>query len=113
VYLSISSYILGFDHTPENLTEVDIRAWTELLTPILDLWKSLHQGLTLLQTKMATQDGGSDMDDPITSCVRREFYMGLKIVHRIHKSLATITKCMKIASSPGGLKKKSWYSTRT
>ena len=68
--------------------------WHNELNPILNLWKKLNQGSTLLQMKLSAPNEQSS-SDPIKSFVQLEFYNGVNLIQSIHKSMASLVKVIR------------------
>ena len=68
--------------------------WHNELNPILNLWKKLNQGSSLLQMKMSAPSEQSS-SDPIKSFVQLEFFNGVNLIQFIHKSMASLVKVIR------------------
>ncbi len=73
--------------------------WQKELTPILNLWKKLNQGSSLLQVKLATEEaelgnGGGDVS-PIKAFVELEFRHGVSLLQKMHRSLSGLSKVIR------------------
>lgn len=68
--------------------------WHSELNPILNLWKKLNQGSTLLQMKTNAPTEASS-SDPIKAFVQLEFFNAVKLVQFIHKSMASLVKVIR------------------
>jgi dynein heavy chain 2 len=68
--------------------------WHNELNPVLNLWKKLNQGSTLLQMKMIAPAEES-ISDPIKAFVQLEFYNAVNLIQFIHKSMASLVKVIR------------------
>lgn len=68
--------------------------WHNELNPILNLWKKLNQGSTLLQLKLNAPSEES-AGDPIKAFVQLEFYNGVNLIQAVHKSMASLVKVIR------------------
>lgn len=67
--------------------------WQKELTPILNLWKKLNSGSSMLQMKL--QAPSSATGDPIQSFVELEYFNGVKLIQTVHKSLSGLSKVIR------------------
>ena len=74
----------------------DREKWQAELSPILNLWKKLNHGSSMLQMKLQFPQG--DPKDPIKSFVQLEKFNGVSLLQRIHKSLAGLSKVIRGSS---------------
>ena len=74
--------------------------WSAELSPILNLWKKLNQGSSLLQMKAAPPGGdeNSSSQDPIAAFVQLEHYNGVVLIQKVHKSLVSLSKVIRGSS---------------
>ena len=86
-YLPIFLFFLG-------AAKFEKEKWHNELNPILNLWKKLNQGSTLLQMKLSAPNEQSS-SDPIKSFVQLEFYNGVNLIQSIHKSMASLVKVIR------------------
>ncbi|CAM1329611.1 Uncharacterised protein at_DN1743, partial [Pycnogonum litorale] len=80
----------------EIITQKDL--WNKQLSPNLNLWKKLNQGLQLIQMKVsapAHQKTGDNKESPILSFIELEHFNGIKLVQSIHTSLAGLSKVIR------------------
>jgi dynein heavy chain 2 len=74
--------------------------WQKELTPMLNLWKKLNQGSSLLQTKLSQEDegedgSGGDKTNPVKAFVELEFRHGVTLLQKMHKSLSALSKVIR------------------
>ena len=74
----------------------DREKWQAELSPILNLWKKLNQGSSMLQLKLQFPQG--DPSNPIKSFVQLEQFNGVSLLQNIHKSLAGLSKVIRGSS---------------
>ncbi|TRY75069.1 hypothetical protein TCAL_08574 [Tigriopus californicus] len=67
--------------------------WQKELTPVLNLWKKLNSGSSMLQVKL--QAPSSAGGDPIQSFVELEYFNGVKLLQTVHKSLSGLSKVIR------------------
>ena len=67
--------------------------WNKELTPILNLWKKLNQGSSLLQMKLHPPTAGEK--DPMKAFIELEFYNGVTLLQSIHKALSGLSKVIR------------------
>ncbi|KAF3692878.1 Cytoplasmic dynein 2 heavy chain 1 [Channa argus] len=74
-------------------SKFDRELWSNGLSPVLNLWKKLNQGSTLIHQKVAppTEGHGS----PILSFIALELFNAIRLVQSIHKSLAALSKVIR------------------
>ncbi|KAK3531386.1 hypothetical protein QTP70_018186, partial [Hemibagrus guttatus] len=74
-------------------SKFDRELWATGLSPVLNLWKRLNQGSSLIQQKLAppTEGAGS----PVLSFVLLEQFNALRLVQCIHQSLASLSKVIR------------------
>ena len=85
--------------------------WNAELAPILNMWKKLNQGSSLLQLKMTAPgsaeitDAGSavgggtsprqNTSDPVKAFVQLEYYNAVQLLQKVHKSLVSLSKVIR------------------
>ncbi|XP_063237932.1 cytoplasmic dynein 2 heavy chain 1 [Bacillus rossius redtenbacheri] len=88
----------------EGKTKFDRDEWQKQLTPVLNLWKKLNQGLGFVQMKVAAlaegEDGAGPPPQPVAAFVGAEFRRGVLLVQAIHRSLAAISKVVRGSTAP-------------
>ena len=67
--------------------------WHQELNPVLNYWKKLNQGSSLLQLKLVAPNDQST--DPIKAFVQLEFFNAVHLVQTIHKSMASLVKVIR------------------
>ncbi|XP_053095782.1 cytoplasmic dynein 2 heavy chain 1 isoform X3 [Pangasianodon hypophthalmus] len=74
-------------------SKFDRELWASGLSPVLNLWKRLNQGSSLIQQKLAppTEGAGS----PVLSFVLLEQFNAVRLVQSIHQSLASLSKVIR------------------
>ncbi|XP_029026743.1 cytoplasmic dynein 2 heavy chain 1 isoform X2 [Betta splendens] len=74
-------------------SKFDRELWSSGLSPVLNLWKKLNQGSTLLHQKVAspTESHGS----PVLSFIALEQFNAVRLVQSIHQSLAALSKVIR------------------
>ncbi|XP_029136209.2 dynein cytoplasmic 2 heavy chain 1 [Labrus bergylta] len=74
-------------------SKFDRELWSNGLSPVLNLWKKLNQGSTLIHQKVAppTEGHGS----PVLSFIVLEQFNGVRLVQSIHQSLAALSKVIR------------------
>eukprot|EP00064_Thunnus_orientalis_P009632 superscaffoldBa00001237_g9657 len=74
-------------------SKFDRELWSNGLSPILNLWKKLNQGSTLIHQKVAppTEVHGS----PVLSFIILEQFNAIRLVQGIHQSLAALSKVIR------------------
>ncbi|XP_067663541.1 cytoplasmic dynein 2 heavy chain 1-like isoform X1 [Haliotis asinina] len=76
-------------------SKFDKEVWANELGPILNLWKKLNQGSQLIQMKVSAPGERSGKDSPILSFIQLEFYNSVKLVQKVHASLAALSKIIR------------------
>ena len=90
----------------DGASKFEREKWNAELAPILNLWKKLNQGSSLLQTKIAqpgselaeTNAGGTPRQnqvDPVKAFVQLEFYNAVNLLQKVHKSLVSLSKVIR------------------
>ncbi|KAF7666054.1 hypothetical protein LDENG_00118150 [Lucifuga dentata] len=74
-------------------SKFDRELWSTSLSPVLNLWKKLNQGSTLIHQKVAppTEGHGS----PVLSFIVLEQFNAIRLVQGIHQSLAALSKVIR------------------
>uniref|UniRef100_A0A4W6F7X0 Cytoplasmic dynein 2 heavy chain 1 n=1 Tax=Lates calcarifer TaxID=8187 RepID=A0A4W6F7X0_LATCA len=74
-------------------SKFDRELWSNGLSPVLNLWKKLNQGSTLIHQKVAppTEGHGS----PVLSFITLEQFNAIRLVQSIHQSLAALSKVIR------------------
>ncbi|XP_029374274.1 cytoplasmic dynein 2 heavy chain 1 isoform X3 [Echeneis naucrates] len=74
-------------------SKFDRELWSNGLSPVLNLWKKLNQGSTLIHQKVAppTEGHGS----PVLSFIGLEQFNAIRLVQSIHQSLAALSKVIR------------------
>ncbi|KAK2847119.1 hypothetical protein Q5P01_010118 [Channa striata] len=74
-------------------SKFDRELWSNGLSPVLNLWKKLNQGSTLIHQKVAppTEGNGS----PVLSFIALELFNAIRLVQSIHQSLAALSKVIR------------------
>ncbi|XP_076002176.1 cytoplasmic dynein 2 heavy chain 1 isoform X2 [Genypterus blacodes] len=74
-------------------SKFDRELWSNGLSPVLNLWKKLNQGSTLIHQKVAppTEGHGS----PVLSFIVLEQFNAIRLVQGIHQSLAALSKVIR------------------
>ncbi|XP_040902456.1 cytoplasmic dynein 2 heavy chain 1 [Toxotes jaculatrix] len=74
-------------------SKFDRELWSNGLSPVLNLWKKLNQGSTLIHQKVAppTEGHGS----PVLSFIALEQFNAIRLVQSIHQSLAALSKVIR------------------
>ena len=91
----------------DGASKFEREKWNSELAPILNLWKKLNQGSSLLQMKLAppgseiSDSGGSStprptsQGDPVSAFVQLEFYNAVTLLQKVHKSLVGLSKVIR------------------
>ncbi|KAM9317805.1 cytoplasmic dynein 2 heavy chain 1 [Pholidichthys leucotaenia] len=74
-------------------SKFDRELWSNGLSPILNLWKKLNQGSTLIHQKVDPPAEGQK--SPILSFVALEQFNAIHLVQSIHQSLAALSKVIR------------------
>ena len=90
----------------DGASKFEREKWNAELAPILNLWKKLNQGSSLLQMKLSAP--GSEMADgsagntprqnqvdPVKAFVQLEFYNAVTLLQKVHKSLVGLSKVIR------------------
>ncbi|KAF2362508.1 ATPase dynein-related AAA domain [Trinorchestia longiramus] len=78
----------------ELVGKFDKEKWRLQLSPVLNSWKKLNQGSSLLQKEVGLPSGGSNVS-PVTAFVQLEQYHAIQIVQAVHRSLAALSKVIR------------------
>ena len=90
----------------DGASKFEREKWNAELAPILNLWKKLNQGSSLLQKKLPLPGSetisprGSNTPrpsqvDPINAFVQLEFYNAVTLLQKVHKSLVGLSKVIR------------------
>ncbi|XP_026994578.2 cytoplasmic dynein 2 heavy chain 1 isoform X2 [Tachysurus fulvidraco] len=74
-------------------SKFDRELWASGLSPVLNLWKRLNQGSSLIQQKLAPPTDGTS--SPVLSFVLLEQFNAIRLVQSIHQSLAALSKVIR------------------
>ncbi|GAA6076052.1 cytoplasmic dynein 2 heavy chain 1 isoform X1, partial [Tachysurus ichikawai] len=74
-------------------SKFDRELWASGLSPVLNLWKRLNQGSSLIQQKLAPPTDGTS--SPVLSFVLLEQFNAIRLVQSIHQSLASLSKVIR------------------
>uniref|UniRef100_A0A3Q3KJ04 Cytoplasmic dynein 2 heavy chain 1 n=1 Tax=Monopterus albus TaxID=43700 RepID=A0A3Q3KJ04_MONAL len=74
-------------------SKFDRELWSNGLSPVLNLWKKLNQGSTLIHQKVASPTEGHG--SPILSFVALEQFNAIRLVQSIHQSLAALSRVIR------------------
>ncbi|XP_035389840.1 cytoplasmic dynein 2 heavy chain 1 isoform X3 [Electrophorus electricus] len=74
-------------------SKFDRDVWSSGLSPILNLWKKLNQGSSLIQQKVTPPSEG--MGSPVRSFILLEQFNAIRLVQSIHQSLAALSKVIR------------------
>ncbi|KAF0030538.1 hypothetical protein F2P81_017269 [Scophthalmus maximus] len=74
-------------------SKFDRELWSNGLSPVLNLWKKLNQGSTLIHQKVATPAEGHG--SPVLSFITLEQFNAIRLVQSIHQSLAALSKVIR------------------
>ena len=91
----------------DGASKFEREKWNSELAPILNLWKKLNQGSSLLQMKLSPlgseinrsdSSGGSpraSQVDPVKAFIHLEFFNAVTLLQKIHKSLVGLSKVIR------------------
>ncbi|XP_047247257.1 cytoplasmic dynein 2 heavy chain 1 isoform X2 [Girardinichthys multiradiatus] len=71
----------------------DRELWSNGLSPVLNLWKKLNQGSSLIHQKVEAPTEGQK--SPILSFIALEQFNAIRLVQNIHQSLAALSKVIR------------------
>ncbi|XP_059389924.1 dynein cytoplasmic 2 heavy chain 1 isoform X4 [Carassius carassius] len=74
-------------------SKFDREIWSNALSPVLNLWKRLNQGSSLIHQKVAPPTEG--VGSPVLSFVQLEQFNAVRLVQSIHQSLASLSKVIR------------------
>ncbi|KAL2095875.1 hypothetical protein ACEWY4_008023 [Coilia grayii] len=74
-------------------SKFDREVWSSGLSPILNLWKKLNQGSTLIHQKVSPPS--ESQGSPILSFIVLEQFNAIRLVQAIHQSLAALSKVIR------------------
>ncbi|KAI5098641.1 cytoplasmic dynein 2 heavy chain 1, partial [Silurus meridionalis] len=74
-------------------SKFDRELWASGLSPVLNLWKRLNQGSSLIQQKLAPLTEGPR--SPVLSFVLLEQFNAVRLVQSIHQSLASLSRVIR------------------
>uniref|UniRef100_A0A3B3B7R7 Dynein cytoplasmic 2 heavy chain 1 n=1 Tax=Oryzias melastigma TaxID=30732 RepID=A0A3B3B7R7_ORYME len=74
-------------------SKFDRELWSNSLSPILNLWKKLNQGSTLIHQKVDPPAEGQR--SPILSFIVLEQFNAIRLIQNIHQSLAALSKVIR------------------
>ncbi|KPP72257.1 cytoplasmic dynein 2 heavy chain 1-like, partial [Scleropages formosus] len=73
-------------------SKFDREVWSSGLSPLLNLWKKLNQGSSLIHQKVASPS--ENHSSPVLSFIVLEQFNVIRLVQSIHQSLAALSKCI-------------------
>ncbi|TRY83670.1 hypothetical protein DNTS_027964 [Danionella cerebrum] len=74
-------------------SKFDREIWSNALSPVLNLWKRLNQGSSLIHQKVAPPS--ESVGSPVLSFIQLEQFNGMRLVQSIHQSLASLSKVIR------------------
>uniref|UniRef100_W5MJK1 Cytoplasmic dynein 2 heavy chain 1 n=1 Tax=Lepisosteus oculatus TaxID=7918 RepID=W5MJK1_LEPOC len=74
-------------------SKFDREIWSNELSPILNLWKKLNQGSSLIHQKVAPPS--ESQASPVLSFIILEQFNAIRLVQSIHQSLAALSKVIR------------------
>ncbi|XP_028975291.2 cytoplasmic dynein 2 heavy chain 1 isoform X3 [Esox lucius] len=74
-------------------SKFDREIWSNGLSPVLNLWKKLNQGSSLIHQKVAPPTEGQG--SPVVSFIVLEQFNAIRLVQGIHQSLAALSKVIR------------------
>lgn len=74
-------------------SKFDREIWSNGLSPVLNLWKKLNQGSSLIHQKVAPPTEGQG--SPVLSFIVLEQFNAIRLVQGIHQSLAALSKVIR------------------
>ncbi|XP_057206860.1 cytoplasmic dynein 2 heavy chain 1 isoform X3 [Triplophysa rosa] len=74
-------------------SKFDRELWSTAFSPVLNLWKLLNQGSSLIHQKVTPPSEG--VGSPILSFVQLEQFNAVRLVQNIHQSLASLSKVIR------------------
>ncbi|CAG6004611.1 unnamed protein product [Menidia menidia] len=74
-------------------SKFDRELWSNGLSPILNLWKKLNQGSTLIHQKV--DPPADSQKSPVLSFIGLEQFNAIRLVQNIHQSLAALSKVIR------------------
>ncbi|XP_050986096.1 LOW QUALITY PROTEIN: cytoplasmic dynein 2 heavy chain 1 [Labeo rohita] len=74
-------------------SKFDREIWSNALSPVLNLWKRLNQGSSLIHQKVTLPSEG--VGSPVLSFVQLEQFNAVRLVQSIHQSLASLSKVIR------------------
>ncbi|XP_068082912.1 cytoplasmic dynein 2 heavy chain 1 [Anabrus simplex] len=91
----------------EGTRKFDREEWQTQLTPILNLWKKLNQGSSLIQMKLPGSsegpgEGASKGPLPVAIFLSIEYHNAVKLVQHVHKTLVSLSKVIRGTALPSG-----------
>eukprot|EP00088_Acartia_fossae_P060344 TRINITY_DN72249_c0_g1_i1.p1 TRINITY_DN72249_c0_g1~~TRINITY_DN72249_c0_g1_i1.p1 ORF type:complete len:474 (-),score=40.40 TRINITY_DN72249_c0_g1_i1:72-1442(-) len=67
--------------------------WQSELTPLLNLWKKLNQGSSMLH--LNSNQPQESYNSPVKDFIELEYFNGVNLIQTVHKSLAGISKILR------------------
>lgn len=92
--LNVINQLRILQRSSTSTTKFQKELWKKELTPILNLWKSINQGLNLIQTRVPPPTHASD-SSPLLTFVQQERANGISLVHEVHGSLSSLSKVIR------------------
>ncbi|XP_073719558.1 cytoplasmic dynein 2 heavy chain 1 [Misgurnus anguillicaudatus] len=74
-------------------SKFDRELWSNALSPVLNLWKRLNQGSSMIHQKVAAPSEG--VGSPVLSFIQLEQFNAVRLVQNIHQSLASLSKVIR------------------
>ncbi|XP_026049501.1 cytoplasmic dynein 2 heavy chain 1 isoform X1 [Astatotilapia calliptera] len=93
----VSSQVISqlriLSHSVATGSKFDRELWSNGLSPILNLWKKLNQGSTLIHQKVDPPT--ESQKSPVLSFISLEQFNAIRLVQSIHQSLAALSKVIR------------------
>ncbi|XP_015254521.1 PREDICTED: cytoplasmic dynein 2 heavy chain 1 [Cyprinodon variegatus] len=91
--ISVISQLRVLSRSVATGSKFDRELWSNGLSPVLNLWKKLNQGSTLIHQKVEPPTEGQK--SPILSFIALEQFNAIRLVQSIHQSLAALSKVIR------------------
>ncbi|XP_055895255.1 cytoplasmic dynein 2 heavy chain 1-like isoform X1 [Biomphalaria glabrata] len=92
---AVISQLRILQRSDAKASKFDKDVWATELGPILNLWKKVNQGQTLIQMKVNAPSEKVSNESPVLTFIKLESYNAIKLVQSIHTSLAALSKVIR------------------
>ena len=78
----------------DGASKFEREKWSTEMSPVLNLWKKLNQGSSILQAKLSVANSEGNID-PVKAFIQLEYFNAAQLIQKIHKSLVGLSKVIR------------------